>query len=161
MCSSDLGSPATQQPGFEVRLLTTDHHAAAEDWLVRQSAAVVELQSARVDAAADREAEHAELGVGPPADSGLAMEVADDGAAEVVFGLLVRRVLASSTAVAVGVDHAVDDELRESRMDRPTDVPHVGVVLQQLGRETSCDGLAFGEGVVIAGVEQTFLSASS
>ena len=115
-----------------------------------ESAAVVELQAAGIDAAADREAKDAKLGVGPPADSGLAMEVADDGAAEVVFGLLVRRVLASSTAVAVRVNHAVDDQLREPGMDRPTDVPHVGVVLEQLGRQTSCDRLAFGEGIVIA-----------
>ena len=86
-----------------------------------QSAAVVELQTTGIDAATDRHAEDAELGVGPPADTGLAVEMADDGGAEVVFGLLVCGVLTGSPAVAVRVDHAVDYNSAGMPVSSPSD----------------------------------------
>lgn len=49
-----------------------------------------------------------ELGIGPPTDARLIVEMPDDGRAKVVAGLLERGVLSAASAVAVGIDNAVD-----------------------------------------------------
>lgn len=119
-----------QQPRLEVGLLAIQNDTATEEWLVRELAAVFELHATGIDAAADREAKHTELRIGPPSNTGLVVKMANDGRAKVVLRLEVGGVLSAATAVAMRVDHAVDDQLREPGMDHPADVPHVGVVAQ-------------------------------
>lgn len=82
-----------KQPRFEVGLFSIEH-----------------------DAAADGKTEHAELGIGPPADTSLVVKVADHRRSEVVLRLAECRVLSAAPTVTVGVDDAIDPQLGEPRM---------------------------------------------